>query len=82
MTTGESARREQKWLQDQFQNRPLRSELEEKQETQEMQFRSLGREDPLEQKMATHFRIPACKIPQTEEPGKLQIMGLQKVQYD
>ena len=32
--------------------------------------------------MATHFRIPAWKIPWTEEPGKLQIMGLQKVQYD
>ena len=33
---------------------------------------SLGREDPLENKMATHSRILAWKIPWTEEPGGLQ----------
>ena len=32
---------------------------------------SLGREDPLEQEMATHFNILAWKIPWMEEPGRL-----------
>ena len=40
-----------------------------KQEMQEMGIQSLGQEDPLEQEMATHSSIPACKIPWTEEPG-------------
>ena len=47
---------------------------------QEVQFPSLGREDPLEEGMATHSSILAWRIPQTEEPG-LQSMGLQKVGY-
>ena len=38
----------------------------------------LGQEDPLEQEMATHSSILAWEIPQTEEPGGLQSMGLQK----
>ena len=33
---------------------------------------------PLEEEMATHSRILAWKIPRTEEPGRLQSMGLQK----
>ena len=37
--------------------------------------RSPGQEDPLEEEMATHFRILAWEIPRTEEPGKLQAMG-------
>ena len=37
----------------------------------QMQVRSLGQEDPLEQQMATHYSIPAWKIPWTEEPGGL-----------
>ena len=41
------------------------------QETQEMQVRSWGREDPLEEKMATHSSILAWRIPWTEEPAKL-----------
>ena len=41
--------------------------------------RSLGREDPLEKEMATHFSILAWKIPRMEEPGGLQSMGLQRV---
>ena len=41
------------------------------QETQEMQVRSWGREDPLEEKMATHSSILAWRIPWTEEPGGL-----------
>ena len=35
-------------------------------------------EDPLEQEMATHSNILAWEIPRTEEPGRLQSMGLQK----
>ena len=46
---------------------------------QETQVQSLGQEDPLEKKMATHSSILACKIPWTEEPGGLQSMGLQRV---
>ena len=48
----------------------------------ETQVRSLGREDPLEKEMATHPRILAWKIPWTEEPGRLQSMGLQRVRHD
>ena len=41
--------------------------------------RSLGWEDPLEEAMATHSRIPAWRIPWTEEPGGLQSIGLQRI---
>ena len=40
---------------------------------------SLGQEDPLEKDMTTHSSILAWKIPWTEEPGRLQSMGLQRV---
>ena len=43
---------------------------------------SLGGEDPLENGMATHSSIPAWEIPQTEGPGELQSMGLQRVGQD
>ena len=46
---------------------------------QETQVQSLGREDPLEKKMATHSSTIAWKIPWKEEPGRLQSMGLQGV---
>ena len=36
----------------------------------------LGREDPLEEEMATHSSILAWEIPWTEEPGGLQSMGV------
>ena len=49
---------------------------------QETQVRSLGREDPLEKEMATHSSTLACKIPWTEEPGRLQSMGSQRVGHD
>ena len=49
---------------------------------QETQVLSLGQEDPLEKKMATHSSILAWKIPWTEEPGRLQSMGSQKVGHD
>ena len=44
---------------------------------QKTQIRSLGQEDPLEKGMATHSSILAWEIPWTEEPGRLQSMGLQ-----
>ena len=46
---------------------------------QETRVRSLGREIPLEKKMATHSNILAWKIPWTEEPSRLQSMELQRV---
>ena len=49
---------------------------------QETWVRSLGREDPLEKDMATHSSIPARRIPWTEEPGRLQSMGLQRGRHD
>ena len=49
---------------------------------QEIWVWSLGREDSLEKGMTTHFSIPAWRIPWTEEPGRLQSMGSQKVGYD
>ena len=46
------------------------------------QVRSLGQEDPLGKCMATHSSIPAWRIPLTEEPGKLQSTGSQRVGHD
>ena len=50
--------------------------------TQETRVRSLGRGDPLQKEMATHSSILAWKIPWTEEPGRLQSMGSQRVRPD
>ena len=52
------------------------------QETQETQVRSLGQEDPLEERMTTRSSILAWRIPWTEEPGGLQSVGLQRVGRD
>ena len=41
----------------------------------------MGWEDPLEKGMATHSSILAWRIPWTEEPGRLQSMGLQRVRH-
>ena len=41
-----------------------------------------GWEDPLEKEMATHSSTIAWKIPWTEEPGRLQSMGSQRVGHD
>ena len=49
---------------------------------QETQVRSLDWEDPLEKKMATHSSILAWKISWTEDHGKLQSMGTQRVGHD
>ena len=45
---------------------------------QETWVRFLGREDALEQEMATHSSILAWRIPWTEKPGRLQSVGLQE----
>ena len=44
--------------------------------------RSLAWEDPLEKEIATHFSTLVWKIPWTEEPGRLQTMGSQRVGHD
>ena len=49
---------------------------------QEIQVRSLGGEDPLEEEMATHSSILDGIIPWTEEPGRLESMGLQRIGHN
>ena len=44
-------------------------------------FRFLGQEDPLEKEMASSSTL-AWKIPWTEEPDRLQSMGLERVRHD
>jgi len=43
---------------------------------------SLDRDDPLEKEMASHFSILAWEIPRTEESGRLQSMGSQRIGLD
>ena len=52
------------------------------QETEETQVQSLCQVDPLEEDMATHSSVLAWRIPWTEEPGRLQSMGSQRVGHD
>ena len=49
------------------------------QETQEIWVLSLDQEDPLEEDMAAHSSILAWSIPWTEEPGRLQSIGLREL---
>ena len=49
---------------------------------QEIQVWSLGQEDALEEEMATHSSTLTWEMPWTEEPGRLQSMGLQRVRHD
>ena len=49
---------------------------------QEARVQFLGREDPLEKGMATHSSILAWRSLWTEEPGRLQSLGLQRVGQD
>ena len=44
--------------------------------------RSLGGEDPLKEGLAAHSSILAWRIPWTEEPGRLQSVGLQRVRHN
>jgi len=48
----------------------------------EVQVRSLGQEDPLEEGAATHSSILAWRISWTEEPGRLEPIGSQRVGHD
>ena len=52
------------------------------QETQETQIQFLGEEGPLEEGMVIHSSMHAGRIPWTEEPGRLQSMGWQKVKTE
>ena len=49
---------------------------------QQRQVRSLGREDPLEEGVATHSGILAGKVPWTEEPSRLYSMGSQRIGHN
>ena len=49
---------------------------------QETQVQFLGQEDPLEKEIATHSSTLAWKIPWTEEPDRVQSMGLPRVRYN
>ena len=49
---------------------------------QETSVESLGQEDPLEKKMATHFSIVPWESPWEGEPCEVQSMRLQRVRYD
>ena len=51
-------------------------------EIQDSRVRSLSQEEPLEERMATHCSVLAWRIPWTEEPGRLQPMGSQRVRQD
>ena len=51
-------------------------------EIQQKWIQSLGQEDPLEEGMATHSSILACRIQWTEKPGELQSIGLQRAGHD
>ena len=57
---------------------PVGSAVKNLPSVQEMWVQSLGQEDPLEKKMATHSSILAWEIPWKEDPGRLQSIGLQK----
>ena len=60
---------------------PVVKNLPATQETHAMLVLSLGQEDPLEEEMATHPSILAWRIPWTEEAGRLQPIGLQRVRH-
>ena len=49
---------------------------------EETWVQSLGQEDPLEKGVATHSNIPAWEIPWTEELGRLQSIGSQRIEHN
>ena len=65
-----------------FKSSPGDSAVKNLPSMQEMQIWSLGQKDLLEEGMATHSSILAWRIPWTEEPGRLQSTGSQRVVYD
>ena len=52
------------------------------QETKKIQVQCLHWEDPLEENMTTHSSILAWRISWTDEPGRLQSMGSQRIGHD
>ena len=61
---------------------PVAQRLKRLPAMQETWVRSLGQEDPLEKEMAPHSSILAWRIPWTEEPGRLQSTGSQRLGHD
>ena len=61
---------------------PLAQTVKRLSTMREIRVRSLGQEDPLEKEMAIHSSTIAWKIPRTEEPGRLQSMGSQRVGHN
>ena len=60
---------------------PGGSEIKNLPAMQETWLQSLSWEDPLREEMAIHLSILVWRIPWTEEPGGLQLMGLQRVRH-
>ena len=48
----------------------------------ETRVQSLGQKDPREKEMVIHSCVLAWEIPQTEKPGELPFIGLQRIKYD
>ena len=61
---------------------PVAQMVENLSAIQETQVQSLGQEDPLEKRMATHSSILAWKMLRTEDLGELQSMALQRNRYN
>ena len=61
---------------------PVGSDSKDLPAVQETKGQSLGWEDALEKGITTHSSILALGIPWTEEPGRLQSLGLQRVGYN
>ena len=61
---------------------PGGSEGKESASVQETQVQSLNWEDPLGKGMVTYFSIFAWRIPWTDEPGRLQSMGFQRIEHN
>ena len=70
------------WVTNNHEGFPGGSNSKESTSLQGAQVQSLGQEDPLEKGMVTHFSLPACGIPWTEEPRGLQSMRSQRVGHD
>ena len=69
-----------KWLSGEALQIAVKKEKQKAKE--ETRVRSLGWEDALEKEMAIHSSTLAWKIPWTEEPGRLQFIGLQRVGHN
>ena len=76
--TGQKAIFKDRWIQ----GFPGNSVVKNLPAIQETKVQSLGQEDPLEKEMATHSSILPWEIPWTEEAGRLQSMGSQRVVYN